>query len=184
MNEKVLAWHFTNGKKLRDGKRLVVGKTYRLPKYKKPVMCSVGYHASERLIDALGYAPGSTLSRVELSGAILRDDDKLCASERKVLWTVDVDRILYEAACVFATRALMRERKAGREPDKRSWAAIKVKRAWLKGEATDAELAAAWAAARAAALDAAWDAAGAAERDWQEWYLVRVANKARKEQEV
>jgi hypothetical protein len=65
---------------------------------------------------------------------------------------------MHGLACDFAGRALLSERKAGREPDQRSWDAIEVKRRWLAGEATDAELAAAMAAARAAARAAATDA--------------------------
>jgi len=86
--------------------------------------------------------------------------------------------VLHGLACDFAARALRRERRAGREPDPRSWAALAVKRWWIEGAATDADLAAAgdaagdaawaaagdaaWAAARAAAWAAAGDAAGAA----------------------
>ena len=97
-------------------------------------------------------------------------------------------KTLHLLACSFAERALRRERKDGREPDKRSWDAICVKRRWVAGKATDEELAAAgaaawaaaraaagaaardadsaaaWAAAWAAAGAAAWDAAGAAAR--------------------
>lgn len=58
--------------------------------------------------------------------------------------------LLRVAACLFAETALERERKAGREPDPRSWAAIDAKRAWLRGEID--------AAALAAARAAAWDA--------------------------
>jgi len=53
----------------------------------------------------------------------------------------------HEGACVFAERALVREREDGREPDPRSWAAIEAKRAWLRGEITDTELHAARGAA-------------------------------------
>lgn len=86
---------------------------------------------------------------------------------------------LQEFACRCAERALSRVEN----PDPRSVAAIAAKRAWLRGEITDAELAAAraaaldvalaatsdaaWAAAWAATSDAAWDAARAAERAWQ-----------------
>lgn len=73
-------------------------------------------------------------------------------------------------ACRCAERPLMRERKAGREPDKRSWKAPAVKRRWVDGEATDKELFAARSAARSAAraagesdmygaVDSAWHAA-------------------------
>jgi len=60
-------------------------------------------------------------------------------------------------ACDCAERALRRERKARREPDARSWEAIKVARRYARGLATAEELAAgdaAWAAAR----DADWAA--------------------------
>ncbi len=70
--------------------------------------------------------------------------------------------LLHEFACREAHSALMRERRAGREPDERLWNAISVKRRWLRGQATDDDLAAAWDAAGEAAWDAAWDAAGAA----------------------
>jgi hypothetical protein len=70
------------------------------------------------------------------------------------------------------------ERKSGREPDPRTWAAIEAKRKWLRGEidnkqlsaaeaaasaAAEAAASAARAAASAAAWDAAWDAATAAQ---------------------
>jgi hypothetical protein len=66
--EKVLAWHFTDGMKLRDGQPLKVGKVY---KHMGPlVMCSTGYHASVDIRDALSYAPGFVVSCVECSGEI------------------------------------------------------------------------------------------------------------------
>ena len=73
--------------------------------------------------------------------------------------------VLHECACQCAERALA----LVDTPDPRSVAAIATKRAWLRGEATDDELAAARdaarAAARAAAQDAAQDAARAAAQD-------------------
>ena len=75
------------------------------------------------------------------------------------------DRILHEFACRCAEDALSRIDN----PDPRSIHAIAVKRRWIAGEATDAELdtarVAAWAAwsAAQAAEAAAWSAAQAAE---------------------
>ena len=111
---------------------------------------------------------------------------------------------LRQFACDCASRALHRERKAGREPDERSRAAIRVARRFARGKATQEELAAArsaawsaarsaawsaggsaaWSAARAAAWDASWSAAGSAarsaERVWQlrrlEKYLVAAGH--------
>ena len=76
----------------------------------------------------------------------------------------------------FAWDALMAEREAGREPHLVLWNALRIKKRWLKGKATDAELAAAktaaWAAgraagsavARSAGSAVAWAAGSAAAR--------------------
>ena len=91
------------------------------------------------------------------------------------LWVVLLEEFipaptLHEFACVCAEYALT----LVNNPDQRSIKVIEVKRAWLRGEATDEELVAAWDAARAApraawvawatasdANDAAWAAATA-----------------------
>ena len=86
-------------------------------------------------------------------------EDKLWAVLREEL--IDA-RILHEFACWCAEDALSHVENA----DERSWNAIKVKRAWLRGEASDA----ARAAERSAVLDAAWSAAEAAA-----WSAARAA---------
>ena len=62
-------------------------------------------------------------------------------------------------ACWCASMALRAERAAGREPDRRSWEAIRVTRQYARGLTTAKEL----SAARSAAEDAAWSAAESAE---------------------
>ena len=161
----MIGWHFA-GYKLRDGRPLPqAGDTLTHDGVMEP--CVSGLHASERAIDALGYALGAMVARIELRGEMLphgNPPDKVVARERHYLTGyVDATRVLHEFACDCATQALERERVAGREPDPRSWRAVEVKRAWLDGKATDAEL----TAARAAAWVAAWDAARAAARDAQ-----------------
>ena len=105
-------------------------------------------------------------------------EDKLWAVLREEL--IDV-RTLHEFACWCAEEALSHVENA----DERSWNVIKVKRAWLRGEASDAELsaarAAAWTAARDAAEAAAWIAAGAAIWDVAEssaWYATLTTARA------
>jgi hypothetical protein len=170
----MLAWHF-----LRDDRKLnypphtlvEVGQTLTV---EPPLeLCRWGLHASKRAIDALPYAPGPIACRVELSGEILEDDNKACATERTVLSMIDATNILHEFACWCAEQALLKEREAGQEPDPRSWAAIEAKRKWLRGEITDSELADAWDAAGADA----WDAAGAAVWDTA-WDAARAAARA------
>ena len=150
-----------------DGRIVRVGETLKVD---PPIeCCSRGLHASRRAIDALDNAPGDLICRVRLSGELSEQSDKLAASERTVIWMADATRTLHEFAVWCARAALLRERKAKREPDPRCWAALDVKLAWLDGKATDEELAAATAAAWDAAWDAAWatawDAATAAARD-------------------
>ena len=123
----------------------------------------------------------SALDILKLRG--VSDEDKLWAVLREEL--IDAP-LLHEFACRCAERALTN----AKVEDKRSWDAIAAKRAWLRGEMTDEQLAkasatawdAAWDAARDAARDAAWDAARdaawaaawAAERAWQERELIKM----------
>ncbi len=67
--------------------------------------------------------------------------------------------ILHEFACLCAKSVLHMTRDADRKICR---SAIDTKRRWLRGDATDEDLATARATARAAAGAAAWDAAGAA----------------------
>ena len=102
-------------------------------------------------------------------------EDRLWAVLREEL----IDAIiLHEFACRCAERALSKIDN----PDPRSVNAVKTKRMWLAGNATDNELDAAQAAAWDAAQDAAWaaawaaarDAAWAAEREWQVNELIKM----------
>jgi hypothetical protein len=86
-------------------------------------------------------------------------EDKLWAVLREDF--IDVP-ILHEFACRCAENAL----KLVDNPDPRSVNAIAVKRRWMRGEATDVDLAAAWTAA--------WDVASAAARDAQVQMLIDV----------
>src|SRR3972149_9537577 len=87
MADRWLGWHFLPAdRRLRWGSCEVgeAGRTYRA---RGPlVLCENGMHASRRAIDALSYAPGPVVSRVELLGERLDDGDKSCARERLVLW--------------------------------------------------------------------------------------------------
>ncbi len=83
--------------------------------------------------------------------------------------------VLHEFACRCAEQALA----LVEAPDPRSVEAIATNRAWLRGEATDDELAAAQDAALAAAQDAAWAARDAALAAWDAalaaWAAARAA---------
>ena len=179
----ILAWHFTDGMKLRDGRPLVVGETL---KHDGPLVpCESGLHASIRPIDALRYAPGSTISRVECGGETIEHGnpvDKFVCRERRVIWTADADTTLraFARRCasdvlhLWAAPDIVKEYLTTGDESKRAAAraaamaaardaardeARDEARDAARGAAWDAARAAAWDAARDAARDAAWDAA-------------------------
>ena len=125
-------------------------------------LCENGMHGSVRLIDALHYASGPIVCRVEIGGDVIEGDDKLCGRRRTVLWMLDSTQILHEFASGCAEDALA----LVDAPDPRCVEAIAAKRKWLNGEITDEELdaasVAAWAAASTASRAVVWAARAAA----------------------
>jgi len=184
-------YHFT-GSTLRDGSPIPEPGVWL--KHDGPVIpCKSGLHASEHPFDALAYAPGNLLHKVRLRGNITPHGnpvDKYCASERRIVATIDAECVMRSFARRVALDAVKRywleapevvveylktgdetKRAAARDA---AWAAARAAArdaAWAAAwdAAWDAARAAAGAAARAAARDAAWDAAraaaGAAARD-------------------
>lgn len=160
--KKILAWHF-----LKDDGSLQFehnGKTIKpqagqtLTFKGEPMLCQSGLHASRQLIDALKYAPGAILCRVELSGTVVVGDDKLVATKRRILWKLDATNVLHEMACRAAESVIDNIKDSAIKAP--CVAAIKAKRAWLAGRISNDELSAAWSA-RSAWL-AAWSARSAA----------------------
>ena len=163
------AWHFLKEHRILrygDGRFVEVGKTYECKG--EIILCKNGMHASVNIIDALKYAPGPVLCRVELEDDLKIDTDKIAGRKRTVLAMEDISTSLHLFAIDCAERALSKIDN----PDPRLIKALEVKKKWMKWGVTDEELreameeAAAWAAAaaRAAAAEAeaAWDAAWAA----------------------
>ena len=78
MSETVQGWWFAiRSDPVRlphgDGRAVVVGETLSV---EEPiVLCERGLHASVKPLDALRYAPGTIVARVELSGRVIRGDD-------------------------------------------------------------------------------------------------------------
>jgi hypothetical protein len=171
------AWHFV-GETLRDGRPVPPDGEW-LEHEGSLIMCESGLHASRRLIDALKYAPGATICRVEFdSDDYIEEEDKLVSRRRMIIWRIDGESVL---------RAFAR------------WCALQVVHLWdapdvvieylttgneeTRDAAWDAARDAAWDAAWAAARDAAWaaarDAARAAAWDKQNAQLEAMAQEAR-----
>lgn len=92
----VSAWHFV-GDALRDG-RPVPPDGEPLVHEDDPAICVSGLHASERILDALKYAPGNIICRVACEDVIARQDDKLVCRSRTVEWRVDGEDLLRDFA--------------------------------------------------------------------------------------
>lgn len=144
------AWHFISSEGMtgKDGIKVEPGQTMRVEG--KLDVGQNSLHAARRALDALYIGSGPVVCRVEISGEFLEDRERLCARERKCLWMADATKALFEFACRCAERALAAERNEGRDPDPRVWAVLDARRAWLKSEATEADLAQAVEGARTA----------------------------------
>ena len=126
------------------------------------VPCRNGLHlcTPEQLVDWLG----PTIWLAEAGKERIDAGDKTVVRRARLLSRVETwdEKSARLFACDCAHRALLRERRAGREPDARSWDAVRIARALARGKATEQDRAAAWAAAEAAAWAAAWAATWAA----------------------
>ena len=156
MKKRNLAWHFTNGKTLRDGRKIPRDGVWL--KHVGPLeLCASGLHFSREPHDALQNAPGATLHLVEIRGLIIEPEgeNKGVCSMRRSIARMDATEMLRYFARMQALSVV------------HLWDAPDVVLDYLMtgDEALrGAARAAAWAAARAAARGAARGAAWAAAR--------------------
>ena len=147
-------YHFT-GATLRDGRPLPeIGEWLH---HDGPVkMCESGLHASPTAWDALQYAPGGLLHRVELKDILQTDADKVVCRGRKILATIEVTELLRLFARKQALSVI------------HLWDCPAIVKEYLetgKEEIREAARDAAWDAAREAAWEAARDPAWDSARD-------------------
>ena len=85
--EKILAYKGFDVNLCCRGFQYEIGKEYELPEGVNPSLCNAGFHACENPADVFAYyAPSeSRYCIVELSGQIVRGDDKSCASRIKIV---------------------------------------------------------------------------------------------------
>jgi len=164
----ITAWHFV-GDRLRDG-RPVPKDGIWLEHTGAIAICRSGLHASRDPFDALQYAPGPWLCRVECDGDIVEQRDKLVCRRRRIVERRDAtDGLRYfarmQALSVVhlwnAPDVVLDYLMTGDERIRAaaSAAASDAASAAASAAASDAASAAAWAAASDAARAAAWAAA-------------------------
>lgn len=155
------AWHFAtvapNGRWAthHGGLPVVVGETLV---HGGPVeLFGHGLHASSCILDAIRYANGPVVCRVELGGKIVRVEGGAVAQSRRVLWAYDASRVLRRFARREALDVIHR------------WDAPTIVRSYLESGADvlrTAAKAAAMAIARASA-EAKAEAEAEAEAEWR-----------------
>jgi len=94
------AWYFAHeSKKLQygDGRGIKIGETHTVDCV--PQCCKEGLHGSVKLRDALSFAKGYIIYRVDINGKIDKQDDKICGQSRTYLYGgVNVENELREFA--------------------------------------------------------------------------------------
>jgi len=147
------AWYFaheSNKLQYGDGRGIKIGETHTVDCV--PQCCKQGLHGSLKLIDALGYAKGPIVYRVDIKGKIDKEQDKICGQSRTYLYGgINIEKELHEFSRWCALQVI------------HLWNAPQVVKEYLKtGDESLRDDA--WAATGAAAGDASWDAARAAAR--------------------
>ena len=128
-------------------------------------LCKNGLHASEKPIDSLSYVFGTRWFECETRGKILKDTDKFCASEMRLVREIPKEVIIQFAIdCAKKVLPIFEKQYYG---DKRPRKAIDKAQAYLKNPSD---------AARAAASDAAY-AASDAMKQWQNKHLLNLIRK-------
>ena len=144
--KKIFGWHFV-GATLRDGSPIPADNRW-LRHTGELKMCQSGLHWSKTPWEALHYAPGNTLCRVEIRGATIYDTDKAVSAQRCIRQRQDITELLRQFARQQALSVI------------HLWAAPDVVREYL--ETGNESLRAAAYAASDAAIVAAYAARAAA----------------------
>ena len=134
----VKGWHFlSEDSTLAYEPGIKVEKGTLLTMTREPALYKQGLPYSKYLIDALRYAPSSILSRVWIGGKRVKGSSRGAAQKQGILWVGDISNILHEFSCLYAEKAL----EVTGKTDKLLCNVIEAKRAWMRGEISDEQLA-------------------------------------------
>ena len=186
------AWHILNKERQLNyghGEIVEAGKIYKCEfpyvynhnTYDELTLCKAGMHGSIKPLDALTYASGPIICRVEITGKIVKGADKIVGVERKILNLFDGTDVLKKFArmCALdvvdlwdAPDIVIDYLKTGNE-DLRD--AVMYAVMYASSAATwDASSAATCDASRVAAMYASWDASWVAAWEKQNKRLYRL----------
>ena len=138
-------------------------------KESKALKCEQGFHASERIIDAMRFVNCEVLARVEVKGKCDKEDDKQCWTEMRIVEAYEWTKQDSVKLSIFAAELSLKNFEKVFPDDKRPREAIEAAKKWLE-KPTKANESAARSAAWSA-WSAAWSAwsAWSAESAWSAW---------------
>jgi hypothetical protein len=157
-----------------------IGKWYKIKG--KLEMCQNGFHASEKIFDAMQWVNLENLAQVEVRGKSIIQDDKQCWSEMRIIkvwkWTKQ-DSV---ALAIFAAELVIDNFEKEYPKDHRPRKAIEAAKKWLENP-TEKNRKAAEAVAWSTAWSTAWyawsTARSAARSAWSAWVAARSAKSTR-----
>jgi len=127
-------------------------------------MCKSGFHASERIINAMQYTNAEIIARVEVRGDHLKQEDKQVWSEMRIVKTYNCSKEDSVNLAIFAAELVIDNFEKEYPKDDRPRKAIETAKEWLENKNDSAARSAAstaWSAAKSAE-SAAWSAASSA----------------------
>lgn len=139
-------------------------------------LCQNGFHSSIEPYDAFSYVQGEILAIVECRGKHLKDKDKYCWEEQRVIKTYKWTKKESLKLAIFSAEICLKNFEKWNKTDKSPREAIEAaKRVLFKD--TSKNRSAAWSARSAAGL-AAWSAGSSGSVESAAWSAARSAESA------
>ncbi len=112
-----------------------IGKWYEIKEDLK--MCSVGFHASARVIDSMQYVPMEVLAQVEVGGEHLEEPDKSCWQKMRVIKAWKWEKKDSVALAIFAAELTLDNFEKKYPDDKRPRLALEAAKKVLKSDTVE-----------------------------------------------
>ena len=144
------------------GHKFRVGKWYKIDGNLE--ICSKGFHASKNIINSMNYVPAEVLAKVEVRGNAIKQDDKQCWSEMKLIKTYKWTKKDSISLAIYAAELVLDNFEKKYPDDKRPRNAIGAAKKVLKNN-TEKNRSAAESAERSAASAARSAARSAAHKN-------------------
>ena len=136
-----IRYKFLEGKKSANGDHIWrKNKWYKIDGELE--ICVNGFHSSKLIPDALNYVAGDTLAVVEVCGKSIKEDDKECWEEMRVLRFIPFTKVHAVRMALFSAKLCIHIYESQYPDDNRPRHAIEATEAWLDNPCPETESAA------------------------------------------